>query len=416
MSETVLTDATPNGWLEQRLGQHIEIIMGQAPPGNTCNKDGVGTPFVKVGEFGVSRPLIREWTTKPLKMAEESDVLLCVVGATCGKVNRGTKCAIGRSVAALRPMNTLNSEFLYQFMFFKTMEMRASSRGSAQGVISKIDLSELLLPLPPINEQEKIVEILEEQLSRLDAALESVRVARMKSTKFRRSLLHSAFNGALTGSDGLVGELPEGWTRVELGDVLHDAQPGFASGAHNSQGKGVVHMRPMNVSRAGNLDFSETKYVEDDSPRRLRRGDILFNNTNSAALIGKTAFVDTDQELAFSNHMTRLRPDTSRILANFLSSQLHAFWLDGFFEKICSNHVNQASVSTKRLKSVEVNFPPLQEQEIIVDLLEEQLSRLDASLAVADEIEKRSSALRRSLLHSAFTGELTREWREGAHV
>ena len=63
-----------------------------------------------------------------------------------------------------------------------------------------------------------------------------------------------------------------------------------------------------------------------------------------------------------------------------------------------------------------IKVPPLAEQEKIVKILEEQLSRLDAALATSDTIEKKASAMRRSLLHGAFTGELTREWRESAHV
>ena len=76
----------------------------------------------------------------------------------------------------------------------------------------------------------------------------------------------------------------------------------------------------------------------------------------------------------------------------------------------------QPFISQKDARELEVIIPPLAEQEKIVRILEEQLSRLDASLAVADAIEKKASALRRSLLHAAFTGELTKEWREGAHV
>ena len=79
--------------------------MGQAPPGTETNFDGKGTPFVKAGEFGERRPIIREWTTKPLKLAKSSDVFVCVVGATCGKLNLGEDCAIGRSVAAIRLIN-----------------------------------------------------------------------------------------------------------------------------------------------------------------------------------------------------------------------------------------------------------------------------------------------------------------------
>jgi type I restriction enzyme S subunit len=63
-----------------------------------------------------------------------------------------------------------------------------------------------------------------------------------------------------------------------------------------------------------------------------------------------------------------------------------------------------------------VPCPDLAKQQRIVEILEEQLSRLDGSLAVADAVEKRSAALRRSLLHAAFTGRLTEQWREHAHV
>ena len=98
------------------MGDFAEAIMGQAPPGECCNKSGLGTPFVKAGEFGKERPIIREWTTKPLKLAKFEDVLLCVVGATCGKINKGADCAIGRSVAAIRAdQSRLNSSYLYHF-------------------------------------------------------------------------------------------------------------------------------------------------------------------------------------------------------------------------------------------------------------------------------------------------------------
>jgi type I restriction enzyme S subunit len=73
-------------------------------------------------------------------------------------------------------------------------------------------------------------------------------------------------------------------------------------------------------------------------------------------------------------------------------------------------------ISGKGFAATKIVVPPLAEQERIVEILEEQLSRLDAALAVADAIEKRSAALRRSLLHAAFTGRLTEQWRESVHV
>src|ERR1700688_1066048 len=126
------------------LGDVAQFIMGQAPPGVTCTFDGISTPFVKAGEFGEKRPLIREWTTQPLKHARASDVLICVVGATSGKLNLGADCAIGRSVAAIRPGSTTLAEFLYYQLLPKVLELRQGASGSAQGVISK----EMLASIP----------------------------------------------------------------------------------------------------------------------------------------------------------------------------------------------------------------------------------------------------------------------------
>ena len=70
-----------------QLGDIASVVMGQAPPGSDCNKDGRGEPFVKAGEFSADKPIVREWTTNPLKTAQNGDVLVCVVGATAGKVN-----------------------------------------------------------------------------------------------------------------------------------------------------------------------------------------------------------------------------------------------------------------------------------------------------------------------------------------
>ena len=76
----------------------------------------------------------------------------------------------------------------------------------------------------------------------------------------------------------------------------------------------------------------------------------------------------------------------------------------------------QPNISQTVIKPWPIPVPPIEEQKRIVVILEEQLSRLDAALAIADAIERKASATRRSLLHAAFTGELTKKWREGANV
>jgi len=158
----------------------------------------------------------------------------------------------------------------------------------------------------------------------------------------------------------------------------------------------------MNVTRAGKLDLTDVKFVEDLSDRRVTSGDVLFNNTNSPILVGKTAFVEVPDPLAYSNHMTRLRFPAQSVDAKFMALQLHHLWMTGFFERICSNHVNQASVATKRLLAVEVVLPPLDEQRRIVAILEDHLSRLDTASRSLETSSKLGNGLWASLVDRAF--------------
>jgi len=179
------------------LGSLAELVMGQAPAGSDCNKNGVGTPFVKVGEFGASSPEIREWTTKPLKMAKSSDVLICVVGATIGKLNLGIDCAIGRSVAAIRPGLKLRQKYLLYFLQTKVLEIRASSKGSAQGVITRQQLLEMPIPDLSLASQDRVIQSLETARSSLDHALSDLNKVSSSISTLRRSVLNSAFTGKL---------------------------------------------------------------------------------------------------------------------------------------------------------------------------------------------------------------------------
>jgi type I restriction enzyme, S subunit len=199
-------------------------------------------------------------------------------------------------------------------------------------------------------------------------------------------------------------ELPPGWATASVGDLVEDARPGFPSGRHNGAGVGVPHLRPMNVSREGRIDLESVKYVEANDGARLRGGDVLFNNTNSPDLVGKTAFFERDGDWAYSNHMTRLRP-SSAVDGRFLAAQLHWLWMTGFYKTILNNHVNQASVATKSLlANVIVVLPPLVEQRRIVAAIDEHISRLDTAISLIEAAKGRLRSLRSRMVNAAIVG------------
>ncbi len=162
----------------------------------------------------------------------------------------------------------------------------------------------------------------------------------------------------------------------------------------------------MNVTRAGGLDLTDVRYISDDTDRRVVDGDVLFNNTNSPVLVGKTALVKSKIPLAFSNHMTRLRPSPA-VSSEFLAIQLHWLWRVGYFRSVLKNHVNQASVPAKQLLQTPIVVPPIEEQQRIVEAIDAQLSRLGAADEALAHAKLMAPLQIRSLYTAATEGKFT---------
>jgi type I restriction enzyme S subunit len=203
-------------------------------------------------------------------------------------------------------------------------------------------------------------------------------------------------------------------TTVPLGSVLKNVQPGFASGVQNSSGHGIPHIRPMNVSRDGLIDRTVLKYVASDAGRpdqRLRQGDIVFNNTNSPELVGKTAlFLDSDAP-AFSNHMTRLRVDTEVMDSEYVAQRLHQAWRQGYFAERCNNHVSQASIGRDVLSGFPIEVAPLDAQRDMARLYRQVDQRRRHSVQHLASGHRAAERFRQSLVSRACLGGLTGSWR-----
>jgi type I restriction enzyme, S subunit len=216
------------------------------------------------------------------------------------------------------------------------------------------------------------------------------------------------------GGYPLAIEPPKGWVMSSLGKIAEEIRPGFASGEHNKEGEGIPHLRPMNINAQGSIDLSEVRYVAPaKGSLRLQRDDILFNNTNSQVWVGKTAFVQEDAELAFSNHMTRIRVNQEVAKSEFLARQLHFLTASGYFRLHCKRHVNQASVASGLLEeTVPLLIPPLNEQIRIIDRVYELNSHANIAREALEAVPELLDQLRQSVLAAAFRGDLTRKWRE----
>jgi restriction endonuclease S subunit len=201
--------------------------------------------------------------------------------------------------------------------------------------------------------------------------------------------------------------LPNGWKLLSIGEIAESINPGFPSGKHNQEGKGIPHLRPMNISRNGEIDFSQVKYVENKEYHPLCNGDVLFNNTNSPELVGKTTYINKDTNWAYSNHMTRIRLKRDIAFPAWVAMALHFNYMNGFFKLNCRHHVNQASINSSYLANkVSIPLPPLPEQERIVARIEELFTQLDAGTAALRRVQAELKRYKASVLKAACEGKL----------
>ncbi|CAG1007636.1 Type-1 restriction enzyme EcoKI specificity protein [Anaerolineales bacterium] len=215
----------------------------------------------------------------------------------------------------------------------------------------------------------------------------------------------------MTENDILV--LPDGWRWVRLGDVVAEALPGFASGERDP--KGVVQLRMNNLDTRGNLSLSEFIRVPADEATiaryQLQAGDVMFNNTNSVELVGKTAlFFGYTEPVVYSNHFTRLRAKPDQLEPRYLASWILSQWQSHTFERICNRWIGQSAVKNDKLLGLKIPLPPLDEQRRIAAILTHQLAVVERARTAAHAQLEAAKALPAAYLRAVFESEEAQAW------
>lgn len=219
--------------------------------------------------------------------------------------------------------------------------------------------------------------------------------------KMRELVLQLAFRGGLSGKSTTNASLSAGWEQRTIESICSSLTPGFACSRSHQVEDGHVHLRTHNISTLGTLNFDLLVRIDpkmvDPMKSSLRSGDILFNNTNSQELVGKSALVDRAYDYGFSNHITRLRLKED-VDPGFVVYYLTLLRNSGYFAKLCTRWINQAAVNTETLKAQSIPLPPLAEQKRIVAKVDDLMALCDRLEAQQQERETRHAALARASL------------------
>ena len=184
-------------------------------------------------------------------------------------------------------------------------------------------------------------------------------------------------------------------------DIAVEIRAGFASGQSSVDTVGVPHVRPMNTSQEGKFVPEGMKCISEEEFKgrenyALDVGDVLFNNTNSVELVGKTCLIEFPLRGGYSNHMTRIRVNRAICAPRFLALLLHSAWRKGQFMERATRWVGQAGINAKSLSEFEIPLPPLEVQNVIVAEIEGYQNEIERfKTSIAEEEKKIQATLAR---------------------
>ena len=331
-------------------------------------------------------------------MANAGDTLVCVVGATAGKVNQAIDCAIGRSAAAVRGNPAkIDQDYLYRFFETRVQKLRRVSQGLAQGVITREMLNSLEIPLPPLPEQRRIAGILDQA----DALRRLRRQSLSRLSDLGQAIFHEMFE------DGASAD----WPKLSIADVVDRDAGGIRTGPFGSQ---LLHsefvdsgIAVLGIDNAVSNTFrwAKERFITPEKYGKLSRykvypGDVLITIMGTC---GRCAIVPEDVGDAINTkHLCCISLQKSRCLPEYL----HSYFLyhrDALrYLGVRSKGAIMDGLNGGLIKAMPLTLPPIELQHQFVKRLE----KIRANESECGDACVRAQGLFASLQHRAFRGDL----------
>ena len=169
----------------------------------------------------------------------------------------------------------------------------------------------------------------------------------------------------------LFGTFPtneKGWITGTIRDVISEARYGSSRPAVD--GGQYPYLRMNNITYGGELDLSDVKRIDvpDNELEKctVRRGDVLFNRTNSRELVGKTCVYNRDEMMVLAGFVIRVRVN-SEVLPEFLSAFLNTDFSKQMLLGMCKTAIGQANINAQELQNISLYIPPINLQQKFVE-------------------------------------------------
>ena len=248
------------------------------------------------------------------------------------------------------------SYFVYAVRY-KLNDMGKKTHGATMKHIVKRDFDATEIPYPPLKKQIEIA-------INLDKVLMVI-----KERKRELKLLDELIKARFVEMFGDPVKNPKGWEVVTIGDIVTEVRYGTSKPA--VEGGKYPYLRMNNLTADGHLDLNDLKYIDipDDEIEKcvVRKGDVLFNRTNSIELVGKTVVFDLQEDMIIAGYIIRVRLN-KRLLPEILSQYMNLEALKDILRSMAKGAVNQANINAQELRSIKVYIPDMELQKQFIEM------------------------------------------------
>lgn len=425
-----MNDTLPKGWIKASLKDVVVSRKGKKPKNLVSEKREGYFPYILIDEME-GKPIRKYTNDENVPIADKNDVLI-VWDGSIGKTATNIKGAIGSTITALTAI-VIPAKFLEYFLRTAKPFIEQTSRGTGLQHINPKTFWPLSFPLPPLNEQKRIVSKLDVIIPRIEAVKQRLEKVPNILKLFRQSVLTAAFTGKLTEkwreehpemrntevlSDKTIKlinkskyikewgnfEVPYTWLCAYLGEIA-DLRLGKMLDGSKNKGEKIKYLRNVNV-RWFKFDLSDLKEIKITKTEKeilsIKNGDIFICEGGEP---GRAAvWKNGENSMTFQKALHRVRfriPFESDFLVYNLKVDAYTQKLNRLFTGSTIKHLTGRSLAL-----YPITFPPIEEQKEIVKQVEKLFAWADKVEAHYQKAKEQVDKLTQSVLAKAFRGEL----------
>lgn len=361
-------------WTYKKLGEVVAITMGQSPASDTYNES-EGLPFFQGNaDFGKLHPNVRIYCNAPIRIADNGDVLISV-RAPIGAINIADReCCIGRGLAAIRGNDNYISRFIYYLLMASKEKLVSQGTGSTFKSIGKDVLYNMLIPVPPLSTQSRIVS----ELDLLQSIIGKQKAQLKELDNLAQAIFYDMFGDPV--------ENEKGWEVKKLGEICEVYRGGSPRPIEQYLGGTIPWIKIGDATKGDDIYLHQTKeHIIEEGLKKTRfihSGSLIFANCGVSLGFARIISFDGcihDGWLAFDNISNYIEKVFLLKSLNFCTSYFRSIAPDG----------TQPNLNTTIMKSFKQILPPMDMQKQYigkVETIERLKAKIEQSLIEAQRL------------------------------